>query len=109
VKIQDTSHEPHKILFSWQNDRVHVKERPHHFEPFFRVISASPKMNRLLTGQRFFDRNPGWRERFQVVLITSRGSFPLPCADKTEQDQMIHRITRFVERFETKETRIGTK
>jgi len=89
-------HERCVALFSWRNDRTHIRESEKKFSFFFRVIPASRKTNRLLTGKRRFSRNPGWRQPHQVVLITAEGSFPLPCGDAIEQDEIIDRINRFM-------------
>ena len=86
-----------EALFSWRNDRTHLRESTKKFSFFFRVIPATPKTNRLLTGRRLFATNPGWKQPHQVVLITAEGSFPLPCGDAVEQEEIFHRISRFAD------------
>ena len=89
--------QPAEIRCSWRNDRARCKEPPRSPGPFFRVIPATPKTNRLLVGRPLIVRNPGWKQRHQAVLITEEGTFPLPCAGIDEQEQIIERITRFAD------------
>jgi hypothetical protein len=96
---------PHQrcvLLCSWKTDRSHCRESEKKFRFYFRVIPATPKTNRLLTGRPFFSKNPGWKQRHQVVLITAQGTFPLPCGDTAEQEEMMDRIRRFTEGMESR-------
>ena len=95
VLIRHTGTYPHEILFSWRNDRSKSKEPIKGFQVFFRVIPATPKTNRILTGRPLFAKNPGWKQPCQVVLITDEGAFPLPCGSVDEQEQILKRINRF--------------
>ncbi len=90
---------PHELRFSWRHDRTRRREPMRDFATFFRVIPATPKTNRLLTGRSHFSRNPGWKQPYQVVLITGEGSFPLPCGGIEEQEQIIQRVSRFAEQM----------
>ena len=96
VLIRHTGTYPHEILFSWQNDRSKSKEPVKNFQKFFRIIPATPKTNRLLTGRPFFTPNSGWRQPHQMVFITDEGSFALPCGSVDEQEQIIKRVRRLV-------------
>ncbi|MCL2117352.1 MAG: hypothetical protein FWH27_02885 [Planctomycetaceae bacterium] len=84
-----------EALFSWRNDRNHTRESAKKFNFFFRVIPATRKTNRLLTGRPRFAKNPGWKQPYQVVLITAEGSFPLPCGDPVEQEEIMDRFIQF--------------
>jgi len=97
VFMKYRSRQPSEILYSWRNDRANRKEPPKRPGPFFRVIPATPKTNRLLTGRPLISHNPGWKQRHQVVLITEEGTLPLPCANIDEQEQIIERIIRFTD------------
>ena len=97
VMIKHRPRQSTEVLCSWRNDRVRRKEPPKSPGPFFRVIPAMRKTNRLLTGRPLILRNPGWKQRHQAVLITEEGTFPLPCGSIDEQEQIIERITRFAD------------
>lgn len=97
VKMHHTEMRSYEILFSWRNDRAKRKEPSKGFVIFFRIVPAMPKTNRLLTGRPFRDGNSGWRQPYQVVLITDEGSFPLPCGSVDEQEQIVKRIRRFAD------------
>ena len=96
-EIKYRPRQPAEILCSWRHDRARRKEPPKRPDPFFRVIPATPKTNRLLTGRPWISHNPGWKQRHQVVLITEEGAFPLPCAGIDEQEQILERVTRFAD------------
>ena len=97
VLLRHTGTYPYEILFSWRNDRSKYNWPPNSFAAFFRVVPATPKTNRLLTGRSFRVFDPGWKQPHQIVFITDECSFALPCGSIDEQEQTIKRVRRFAD------------
>ncbi len=95
VCFRNTLWRPTTMTGDWSDDRMTHRSGRKSYTPFCAAVPGRPGMHRLLTGRSLFDRNPGWRAPWQVIIITAEGSFPLPVADEKERQRVIRTINEF--------------
>ncbi|MDR0610971.1 MAG: hypothetical protein LBG58_12730 [Planctomycetaceae bacterium] len=103
IRLEHSKKQHHRLTYNWQTDRLRVNLKTY-LTPFFKVIPATSKTNRIITGRSFFDFNHGWKQPFQVVILTIDHSIPFPVTNPEEQEKMIQILDEFVARVRHKST-----
>jgi len=96
IRLEHSAKRHHALEYDWQTDRYKEISPRTYFVPFFKVMSAASATNRFLTGRPFFSGNSGWRQPFQVVILTADRSLPLPVNDAEEQAKIVQILEAFV-------------
>ncbi|MCL2305067.1 MAG: hypothetical protein FWC43_06955 [Planctomycetaceae bacterium] len=86
-----------ELKYDWRTDRYTETGPRTFFVPFFKVIAATAKTNRFLTGRSFFSWNSGWKQPFQVVILTADRSLPFSVNNSEEQERIVRILESFVE------------
>lgn len=95
-RTKDGKSDDCRLVCEWRNDRAVYRLPSMSCTRFYKAVAANPGTNRMMTGRTWADRNPGWRMPYQLVLATSWGSLPFPCAGPEERDRVIALIDEFV-------------